>query len=379
VFCGLKLSFEPAPNVAATSLSVLGLSVGYPLGLSFIILMLHSAVTDAYSGKHVPDGKFSTFLLFGTFFPYVSAGPVERLGRMDGPLDLPVRPTLNDLREGVALIALGLVKKIVTANRLKPYVDSVFSGDLPNSSPTVVFAIILNAAYVYCDFSGYTDIARGAARCLGIEVQINFDRPFGARSVTEFWRRWHISFSTWLRDYLYMPIAFTLRRFRTTGTSLSLLITFALCGFWHRAAWTFLLFGLLHGGAMVAELRFVSGRAIERSRSAKRWRGIAAHLSTLIFLAATIVLFSARDLLQARQIFQRALTGPFLPSSTEVAAYKGAVMFGIMLLSIVAWRAFDTWRRRLSPRQTPFFLLLAGWAILFLGQVDGGGFVYAQF
>jgi alginate O-acetyltransferase complex protein AlgI len=379
VFCTLKYCFEPAPNVAATSWHVLGLSVGYPLGLSFIILMLHSAVTDAHSGKLVPDGKFSTFLLFGTFFPYVSAGPVERLHRMQGPLSLPTRPTLGDVREGAELIALGLIKKLVTANRLKPYVDSVFSGDLPNSSATVIFAIILNAAYVYCDFSGYTDIARGAARCLGIEVQINFDRPFGARSVTDFWRRWHISFSNWLRDYLYMPIAFTLRRFRLIGTSLSLLITFALCGYWHRAAWTFLLFGMLHGVAMVIELKFAAGPASVASRSFGMLRRFAAHFYTLIFLAATIVLFSSRDLSQAGQIFERALTGPYRPSATEFAAYKGAAMFGMMLIGIVVWQGFDAWYRRLTPRYAPLFFLIAAWVILFFGKLEGEGFVYAQF
>jgi D-alanyl-lipoteichoic acid acyltransferase DltB (MBOAT superfamily) len=377
VFCALKLAFEPAPNVEATSWSVLGYSVGYPLGLSFIILMLHGAVTDAHSGRHIPDGKLSTFALFSGFFPYVSAGPVERLHHMEGPLGLPIRPTLDDFRAGLSLIALGLVKKIAVANRFKLYVDAVFGQSLPNSSPTVWLAVIVNVAYVYCDFSGYTDIARGAARCLGIDVQINFDRPFTSRSVTEFWRRWHMSFSTWLRDYLYMPIAFVFRRYRKSGTSIALLTTFAICGFWHRAAWTFLLFGLLHGAAMAAELKF--GASTARPGGQGRGRNLVAHLYTLLFLALTIVLFSARDLGQAGRIFHHLVAGPWKPSVVEFSAYKGVVIFALTLSGFITWQFFEYWHRRLKPWQTPFFLVLAAWAVLFLGEINGGGFVYAQF
>jgi alginate O-acetyltransferase complex protein AlgI len=382
IFCALKLCFEPAPNVEATSWSVLGYSIGYPLGLSFIVLMLHGAITDAHSGRYMPDGKFGTFALFSVFFPYVSAGPVERLHRMEGPLGLPVRPTMDDLRAGASLIALGLMKKLATANRLKSYVDSAFDGALPHSMPTMIVAIVFNAAYVYCDFSGYTDVARGAARCLGVDIQINFARPFGASSITEFWRRWHISFSTWLRDYLYMPVAFMFRRFRVAGTSLALLITFTLCGFWHRAALTFLLFGLLHGAAMAAELRFGLGKAQTQrpsSASATAPGAIVAHLYTLIFLGATIVLFSATDLAQVGDIFRRTLAGRPVPSSAEFLGYRGPVMGALMLAGIVFWQVFERWQTRLTPRTTKYFLLLAAFVILFFGQTEGGDFVYAKF
>jgi alginate O-acetyltransferase complex protein AlgI len=375
VFCGLKLGLEPAPDVAATWWNVFGYSVGYPLGLSFIILMLHGAVTDAHSGRHKPDGKFTTFALFSSFFPYVSAGPVERLHRMEGPLSAPIRPALDDLRVGTSLIALGLVKKLAVANRLKPYVGSAFDGALPHSMPTMLIAIALNAAHIYCDFSGYTDIARGAARCLGIDIQINFARPFGATSVTEFWRRWHISFSTWLRDYLYMPVAFTFRRFRVTGTSIALLITFTLCGFWHRAALTFLLFGLLHGGAMVVELKLGLGQA----QPATWMRATAARLYTLIFLGATIVLFSAGNLAQTGDIFRRTLGGRPVPSTVEFLGYRGPVMFALMVAGLVFWQVFEHWQARLTPRSTKYFLLLAALVVLFCGQTEGAEFIYAKF
>ncbi|MDB5711458.1 MAG: hypothetical protein JWL96_3528 [Sphingomonas bacterium] len=375
VFCTLKLSFEPAPNVAATSWSVLGYSVGYPLGLSFIILMLHGAITDAHSGRHVPDGKFSTFALFSSFFPYVSAGPVERLERMEGALNLPVRPVADDVRAGASLMLLGLIKKLAVANRLKPYVDSGFDMTAQHSAPTMLIVIALNAAYIYCDFSGYTDIARGAARCLGFDIQINFARPFGASSVTEFWRRWHISFSNWLRDYLYMPVAFMFRRFRVTGTSIALLITFTLCGFWHRAAWTFLLFGLLHGAAMVVEMKL----GIAQKRPTSKLRLAVAHLYTLIFLGATIVLFSAGTLTEAGSVFRRTLTGALIPSPAEFLGYRGPVMFGLMSAGLIYWQIFERWQARLTPRSTKYFLLIGALIVLFFGQTEGADFIYAKF
>ena len=126
---------------------------------------------------------------------------IERLGHMEGQFETLGKPTLEDLRAGSILIALGLVKKLVVANRLQPYIAKVFDAGLPYSATTVAIAIALNVVYLYSDFSGYTDIARGAARCLGIEVGENFNRPFVSRSVTEYWRRWHISFSSWLRAW----------------------------------------------------------------------------------------------------------------------------------------------------------------------------------
>lgn len=375
----LKLAFEPSPATQVSSWNVLGLNVVYPLGFSFVILMMHSAVTDAYSGRYVPKRSASTFALFAIFFPYVSAGPVERLNHMEAQLEAPNRPSFEDLRQGVSLIALGLVKKLVAANRIQYYVEAIFNSKESHSVVTVLLAICLNAAYVYSDFSGYTDIARGAARCVGIDVSINFAKPFAARSVTEFWRRWHISFSSWLRDYLYMPLGFTLRRFGKTGSTIALLVTFVLCGFWHRAAFTFLLFGLLHGAVMVVEERFSGKGAAAVSALPNALRTAAAHTYTLIFLFATIVLFSAKDLGEAGAIFARLFTSPLKPSAGEALAFQGPVSFLFLIAGIAAWMGLQHWRDRLKPRDTDLFLLCAAVAVLFLGSPIGGGFVYARF
>jgi alginate O-acetyltransferase complex protein AlgI len=379
VFLCMKLGFEPAPGVQPVSLHFGGLSLGYPLGLSFIILMLHGAITDAHSGKYVPKIGFSTYLLFNSFFPYASAGPIERLDRMAERLEKPPRPSAENLREGLSLIALGLIKKIVVANRVKVYVDSVFAGDLPNSSVTMVIAIILNVVYIYSDFSGYTDIARGAGRCLGFDLLRNFDRPFAARSVTEFWRRWHMSFSSWLRDYLYMPIAFMWRRSGPLGQSSALLLTFLLVGFWHRATWPFLLFGALHGVALVAETRYDMVVSAPNGSLSRRLWDVAGRLYFYAFVCATVVLFSASSIYHAETIFARMFTSKEAISLADLMAYKGPVLFAFLLAGIGIWQIMERWQRGLSQRALPLFLAIATFALIFFGQPDGGSFIYVQF
>lgn len=374
VFCTFKLVFEPAPGSAPTVWNLGPLVIAYPLGLSFIVLMLHSAQTDAYSGQFRKKVGVTDFALFGGFFPYVSAGPVERLRHMSGEFEQAKGPSLEDFRAGAALIALGLFKKVVVATRLQQFVEMTFANASASASATAA-AILLNTAYIYCDFSGYTDIVRGAARCLGISISINFDRPFTSTSITEFWRRWHISFSSWLRDYLYMPLAFTMRRWRQWGTIIALLVTFLLCGFWHRASWTFVLFGLLHGLVMAAELRWANTTAGPKGHL----RRAAAHLYTLVFLFATIVLFSAKDLGQAGEIFSRLWLGSRSLSPAALVGQDGILKFGLLLFSMALWQALDRWHGRARPGHLKYFTCICAILIVFMGRTGEADFIYARF
>ena len=378
IFVALKLTLEPSPGAPTRALHLAGIAITYPLGLSFVLLMMHSAVSDAYTGAHRSNARLGTFFLFGTFFPYVTAGPVERLKRMEPQFVRHARPTRFDLIEGATLIALGLVKKFAVANRLKPYIDNVFAGDVAYPSAAIALAMILNAAYIYCDFSSYTDIARGSARCLGIELSINFDRPFTSRSVTEFWRRWHMSFSTWLRDYIYMPLAFSMRRLGPSSTVISLLVTFLICGFWHRAAWTFVLFGLLHGAVMAVEL-LASRRGRVGVDGTSVIGRLLQHGYTLVFLVATIVLFSARDLSEALRLFHDLFTHVKVPSAGAMFANRGPIMFLLMGVAFVLWHLFEAWTRKLNGRGNAFFFFAAAVVLLFLGNSGEAEFIYAQF
>ena len=376
-FVTLKLTFESF-GAASAPWSVAGVSLAYPLGLSFVILMLHAALSDAYSGRLGTAGRPGTFVLYSLFFPYVTSGPVERLGHMQTQFEALRKPTLEDLRAGSALIALGLVKKLVVANRLGPYVTNVFGGGAPYSATTLAFAIALNVAHMYADFSGYTDIARGAARCLGIEVGENFNRPFVSRSVTEYWRRWHISFSSWLRDYLYMPMAFALSRKTSAAPSIAIFLTFLAAGFWHRAAWTFVIFGLVHGLVLALEQRF--GKAIPKDGEVwrRRFQILAARGYTVTFIGLALILFTAKSLGEAGRILSRLATNPVIPWPRELFGYLGPFMFALMVGSVILWRLLDRWQDSHSSKGTPFFLLVCAAAVVFLGT-DGPGFIYVQF
>lgn len=378
LFVGLKLAFEPSAGIGSAPWSLLGIELAYPLGLSFILLMLHAALTDAYSERHSPRARPATYLLYATFFPYVTSGPVERLDHMESQFEGLRRPTSEDLRAGLALIALGLVKKTVVANRLGPYVDGIFAGELEFSATTMAVAIALNAVHLYADFSGYTDIARGAARCLGIDIRMNFDRPFVSRSATEFWRRWHISFSTWLRDYLYMPLAYTLRRMSPAAPSIAIFLTFLVAGFWHRATWNFMLFGLLHGLVLALEMHF--GKPIRDDSPV--WRRLllitAARSYTMGFIAFSLVLFSAVSIPHAGTIVARLVSDPLLPWPRELFGYLGPFMFLLMIGSLGVWQVIERWHERLSVRATLAFLFVCAVLVLFLGST-GPGFIYEQF
>ena len=377
-FVTLKLAFESFAGAGGVAWSLAGVPLAYPLGLSFIIPMLHAALSDVYSGRIGSSGRPGTFVLNSLFFPYVTSGPIERLGHMEGQFETLGKPTLEDLRAGSILIALGLVKKLVVANRLQPYVAKVFDAGLPYSATTVAIAIALNVVYLYSDFSGYTDIARGAARCLGIEVGENFNRPFVSRSVTEYWRRWHISFSSWLRDYIYMPLAFTLSRKTAAAPSIAVFLTFLAAGFWHRAMWTFVIFGLLHGLALALEQRY--GKPIREDGNAwvRSVQILAARAYTLSFIALALVLFSAKSVTAAGVILTRLATSPLAPWPRELFGYIGPFMFALMIGAVILWRLLERWRTSLSARGTPLFLLVCGAAIVFFGS-DGPGFIYVQF
>jgi alginate O-acetyltransferase complex protein AlgI len=379
VFVALKLALEPSLAQGESASSGASSSIAYPLGLSFIVLILHGAITDVHAGGFAWRGGLSDLALHCLFFPYVTAGPIPRLSKTVETL-APPRPALDDALAGGSLIALGLVEKLVIANRIEPYVTNLFDPELHYSSLTLLTGILLNAAYIYSDFSGYTDIARGAARCLGIRLGINFDRPFRSRSVTEFWRRWHISFSSWLRDYIAMPLEFTFRRHGLLGTSLALISTFVICGFWHRATPTFIVFGVLHGIAVTMEL--IAARYLPagvRTAFESSFGTLLKHIYTTSFLLATMVLFSAPSLADAIRVFSDLLSLGAAPRISDMYIGKGPFLFALLLLAAASAYLLSVWRRDAVADRRPLFFLAASLLILFLGNPVAGGFVYAQF
>jgi len=222
------------------------ISIILPLGLSFFIFQTSSYIIDVYRGNLKPEPSFINFATFVVYFPHMAAGPI-----MPARVLIPqiaskkVRPNFDQVQSGLFLIAIGLFRKIVIADTLAPMVNRIFGSPGNFDWKSLIIASIGFGLQIYGDFAGYSAIARGVSRLFGIEMMINFSQPYLATSITDFWRRWHISLSTWFRDYLYIPLGGNKRS--KLRTNINLLIVMIIAGLWHGAAFGFIVWGLLHG------------------------------------------------------------------------------------------------------------------------------------
>ena len=232
------------------------LNLVLPIGISFYTFQTISYTVDIYRGQLTPSKSFWEFALFVSFFPQLVAGPILRARQFLPQLREKIN-TANvrrirqivinnsNLKFGITLMALGFFKKMFIADNLAPFVNTVFQDPIGLESFTIIMGTIAFAIQIYCDFSGYTDIAIGAAIILGFKIPINFNKPYFATSPSDFWKRWHISLSSWLRDYLYIPLGGN--RNSSSRTYANLIIVMFLGGLWHGASWNFVIWGLLHG------------------------------------------------------------------------------------------------------------------------------------
>jgi D-alanyl-lipoteichoic acid acyltransferase DltB (MBOAT superfamily) len=283
-----------------------------PIGISFYTFQTIGYSVDVYRGRIQAERSFVKLAVFVSFWPQLVAGPIERARHLLPQLDRRVRFRYRRARDGLIRMAWGFFKKVVIADRLALFVNPVFAD--PASQPD---AVLLLAAYafvvqIYCDFSGYSDIAIGAARVMGIDLMENFRRPlWWSTSIADFWRRWHISLTTWLRDYLFFPLQG--RSSSTVRWSRNIFITFVLCGLWHGAAWTFVVFGALHGAMIVVE-RFIAEDIAARSpkwsaRLAHPWTLSGKRLLVFNLVTLSVIFFRAGSLADAWLILRSLADG----------------------------------------------------------------------
>ena len=295
---------------AGWTVSLPTLRVLLPVGISFYTFQTLSYTLDIYYRRLRPTRNFLEFALFVSFFPQLVAGPIVRASQFLHQIAPTPKLTLEAFQSGMMLIFIGLLKKIAIADVLaETIVDQAFANPAHASGYHLLLATYGYAFQLYADFSGYSDIAIGAARLLGYELPINFDAPYRSRSITEFWRRWHITLSSFLRDYLYIPLGGN--RHGVWRTRRNLLITLLLAGLWHGAGWTFVLFGLYHGLLLVFET-FSRRRAGVFSGDD---RGRAWEVGQLVQVAITFhlccigwIIFRAQHVVDIGLIFQRILT-----------------------------------------------------------------------
>jgi D-alanyl-lipoteichoic acid acyltransferase DltB (MBOAT superfamily) len=268
-----------------------------PVGISFYTFQTLSYSIDIYRGRSEPERHLGRFALYVSFFPQLVAGPIERSIRLLPELRKKVLLNGEQILSGLKLMAWGFFKKVVIADRLAMYVGSVFMYPENAHGPEVFLACILLHVQVYTDLSGYTDIARGAARVMGIELIRNFNNPLFARSLYDFWKRWHISLTTWFTDYLYIPLGG--KRVVKWRWYYNIFIVFLISGLWHGANWTFVIWGALHGIFQLIEIwtdrprkKFFEWSGLTKVPTLLKGLGIAAQLT---LLSTTALFFGARS------------------------------------------------------------------------------------
>lgn len=230
-------------------LTMPGLSVALPVGISFYTFQTLSYTIDTYRGHIKAERSFLRMALYVAYFPQLVAGPILRPQQFFPALRSAWTIEGENLRSGVHLIAIGLFKKVIIADNVSPLADTIFAAPEGQPSAVIILGAALFAVQIYCDFSGYTDIARGVSRMFGVEIPLNFNFPYFSTSIIDFWRRWHISLSSWLRDYLYIPLGGS-KVNSQTHLYLNLMTTMVLGGLWHGAAWNFVIWGAYQGGLL---------------------------------------------------------------------------------------------------------------------------------
>jgi alginate O-acetyltransferase complex protein AlgI len=279
-----------------------------PVGISFYTFHGISYSFDVYRRKITPASDLLSFAVFIAYFPQLVAGPIGRahvqLPQFENPRPLPTRA---QIRSGVFLILLGLFKKVAIADALAPYVNDVFAQQGRASWPMLIFGAYGFALQVYGDFSGYTDIARGSSRLFGVELLVNFEQPLLSRNYTQLWRTWHISLSTWLRDYLYVPLGGN--RGGNGAMYRNLLITMTIGGLWHGAAWTFVIWGFSQGVFLVLHRILVPPHLAHAEP--ERWifrRDVLATLFNFTMFAASLIIFRNQNFSAVLRHFKNILT-----------------------------------------------------------------------
>ena len=287
------------------------LNIILPVGISFYTFQALSYLIDVYRDKLKASERFVDLSMYISFFPQLVAGPIVRASDFLPQMEEDRPMTRDNLIEGLQIFLFGLIKKIVIADRLAVCVDAVFASPVSYSGLSLFLAVVAYSIQIYCDFSGYSDMAIGIAKTFGYDLCKNFDMPYISKNPTEFWRRWHISLSTWLRDYLYISLGGN--RKGKLRTKINLMLTMLLGGLWHGANWQMVFWGALHGGALVVHKTFREQVDAHNLQAKNRvLKGVLTGLSVLgmyLFTCVCWVFFRAQSFTVATTILTRIVTG----------------------------------------------------------------------
>ncbi len=374
----LNANFSQLAHLIAWNYPIPMLKIILPIGLSFHTFQSLSYTIEVYRGNQKAEHHFGIFALYVMFYPQLVAGPIERPQNLLHQFYEEHRFNYERFRSGIVLMAWGLFKKVVVADRVSTLVDQVYNHPSQFQGVALLAATFFFAVQIYCDFSGYSDIARGCAQVMGFRLMENFRSPYFSESIAEFWKRWHISLSTWFRDYVYIPLGG--RHVTKSRWVFNLLLTFMLSGLWHGANWTFVCWGLLHG--CFVGLYYVKGDRFHL------WRPLRA-LATFAVVCVSWVFFRASNVSDALYILRHQFSNLLAPMGNAIAnlgllrvdwivvAVTIPVLFGIE-----KWSEKQDWREILL-RQNAVLRWTAYAALVFVIVVFGvfreAQFIYFQF
>jgi len=360
------------------------LSIIAPIGISYITFQAIGYLIEVKRGDHPAERNLGLFSTYVMFFPKILAGPVERAHNFLPQLKKSIIFDYAEVSVGLRLIAWGLFKKLVIADRLSVFVNAVFNNTQAANGAAVLTACFFNTLQIYADFSGYTDMAIGMAKILGFSLTQNFDRPLLASSVTELWRRWHISLSSWFTDYVYSPIVTEKRSWGNWSVIYALLFTFLVIGLWHGASWNFVVFGLLQG--ILISMEFLTRKIRKRLRG--RLSNVLGVLYTFSVFSFSLIFFTTHSLGEAFTIIGRIVPAFFTPEFDLFAFGWRPRDYAIVLLSVPLMELVhnklhnpDFWstfaQRPAYLRWSMYYVAL--FTILFFGVHETRQFIYFQF
>lgn len=355
------------------------LKLGLPMGISFFTFKAISYVVDCYKGKIEPSKSWLETVLYVGFFPQIAAGPIDRATNLMPQFAVARTFDFDRATRGLAQIAYGLFKKMVVADTLCMYVDKAFANPELYGSIACLIAAVFYSIQIYCDFSGYSDVACGTCRLLGFEPMLNFDRPYLSRTFSEFWRRWHISLSFWFRDYVYIPLGGS--RVPFWKIVRNLWIVFLLSGLWHGAAWTFVIWGGLH--ALFQTFGLMKRKVSRNTPPSQKLPHIVLDIALVnLGVAFAWIFFRAHSFVELKTFMSVLFGGFWKTTLMGLCAGLGPMVLlvccvSILLLGLSYFTPRDCAFRSVRGRFA--FTLACSAAVVVLGIPAGGEFIYFQF
>lgn len=362
------------------------LKIVLPVGISFFTFKLISYVLEVYRGRMAAVRDIVCFGTYVAFFPTILSGPIDRPGEFIPQLEQPRRVDYDGIAEGLKRFVWGLFLKLCIADRITAYPNAVFGNVSYHNTSSILLAAVLYAVEIYADFAGYSEMAIGVSRILGLKVRENFRRPVFAQNISEYWSRWHMSLTSWITDYVYMPLNVAFRDWGKWGIYLATIINVVLIGMWHGADWTFLLFGVYHSIflVLIAVVEKKRKRFEKKHQLKERWwYKIPRMLITFLIVTFGLILFRAQCLSDFVSILQQCGKG-FGPIFTNGLLEIGTLGFlSMVLLFFKELKDEQKWNIHFLHAKTPWIrivstsLLLS--YILFTGELKESSFIYFQF